>query len=127
MVERILILGNVRLSAELPVTTVPIYLHIQPLLASLPYDSSSKQLTFIITLHDDVHSLKHSTVTQYSPSDWLDVEYEKSDWVEERLVDVLRVGVEVVVQDVSRSVWLIDAHLLIERTGWVSTSPYGWV
>ncbi len=32
----------------------------------------------------------------------MEVRYEESDWVEERLVDVLRVGVEVVAQDVSR-------------------------
>jgi hypothetical protein len=40
-------------------------------------------------------------VTQPSPADWLEVEYERSDWVEERLVDVIRTGVEIVAQDVS--------------------------
>ena len=30
----------------------------------------------------------------------MDVEYERSDWVEERLVDVIRVGVEIVIQEV---------------------------
>ena len=64
--------------------------------------SPAKHLTFIVTLHDDQHGLKHSTVTQFSPADWLEVEYERSDWVEERLVDVIRVGVEIVVQEVSR-------------------------
>jgi hypothetical protein len=97
------------------VTTVPIYLHLQPVLVPLPFaeppsskekeaDSSvqPKHLTFIVTLHDDVHGLKQSTVTQYSPADWMDVEYERSDWVEERLVDVIRVGVEIVIQEVCR-------------------------
>jgi hypothetical protein len=95
------------------VTTVPIYLHLQPVLVALPFAEppSSKEkegapsvqpkhLTFIVTLHDDVHGLKQSTVTQYSPADWMDVEYERSDWVEERLVDVIRVGVEIVIQEV---------------------------
>lgn len=59
-----------------------------------------KHLTFIVTLHDDVHGLKQSTITQYSPADWMEVDYERSDWVEERLVDVIRVGVEVVIQEV---------------------------
>jgi hypothetical protein len=87
------------------VTTVPIYLHLQPVLVPLPFADSSvppKHLTFIVTLHDDVHGLKQSTVTQYSPADWMDVEYERSDWVEERLVDVIRVGVEIVIQEVCR-------------------------
>ncbi|KAG7528615.1 hypothetical protein FFLO_06038 [Filobasidium floriforme] len=97
---------------DLPVTTVPIYLHLQPVLVPLPFAEppSSKEkegapsvqpkhLTFIVTLHDDVHGLKQSTVTQYSPADWMDVEYERSDWVEERLVDVIRVGVEIVIQE----------------------------
>jgi len=53
-----------------------------------------------MTLHDPVHSLRFSSVTQSVPKDWLEVEYEQSDWVEERLVDVLRVGVEVIAQDV---------------------------
>lgn len=98
-------------TADLPVTTVPIYLHLQPVLVHLPFpeppsskdaDSSvqPKHLTFIVTLHDDVHGLKQSTITQYSPADWMEVDYERSDWVEERLVDVIRVGVEVVIQEV---------------------------
>jgi hypothetical protein len=108
-------------AADLPVSTVPVYLHLQPVLVPLAFpeppssketDASSssssttsssppKHLTFIVTLHDDQHGLKHSTVTQFSPADWLEVEYERSDWVEERLVDVIRVGVEIVIQEVS--------------------------
>ena len=61
----------------------------------------SKHLYFVMTLHDPVHSLRFSTVSQPSPADWLDVEYDSSDWVEERLVEVLRTGVEIVAQDVS--------------------------
>jgi hypothetical protein len=62
--------------------------------------SSPKHLYFVMTLHDPVHSLRFSTVSQPSPADWLDVEYDSSDWVEERLVEVLRTGVEIVAQDV---------------------------
>jgi hypothetical protein len=58
-------------------------------------------LYFLLTLHDPTHSLRFTTVTQPSPADWLDVEYERSDWVEERLVEVLRTSVEVIAQDVS--------------------------
>lgn len=112
-------------TAEVPVTTVPIFLHLQPVLAPLNIpeppllmsesESAStsasateskdkgpkKHLHFIITLQDPVHSLRFTSVSQPCPADWLEVEYERSDWVEERLVDVLRTGVEVVAQDVS--------------------------
>ena len=99
----------------MPVTTVPIFLYLQPVLAPLnipeppllmsEIESKDKEpkkhLQFIITLHDPVHSLRFTSVSQPSPADWLEVEYERSDWVEERLVDVLRTGVEIVAQDVS--------------------------
>ncbi|WWC91330.1 uncharacterized protein L201_006273 [Kwoniella dendrophila CBS 6074] len=98
---------------QVPVTTVPIFLHLQPLLAPLPYpeppihntSSSSvpseplKHLYFILTLKDPQHSLTFTTISQPSPSDWMDVEYEKSEWVEERLVEILRTSVEVIAQD----------------------------
>ncbi|GFZ47466.1 hypothetical protein JCM24511_05210 [Saitozyma sp. JCM 24511] len=108
---------------NVPVTTVPIFLHLQPLLAPLSIpeppillltdpaassattstSSSSKEpakhLHFIISLHDPAHSLRFTTTTQPVPGDWLEVEYEQSDWVEERLVDVLKTGIEVIAQD----------------------------
>jgi hypothetical protein len=31
----------------------------------------------------------------------MDVEYDQSEWVEERLVDIIRVSIEVIAQDVS--------------------------
>ncbi|KAK8843403.1 hypothetical protein IAR55_007060 [Kwoniella newhampshirensis] len=95
-----------------PVTTIPMFLHLQPLLAPLPFPeppillsststppAQPKHLYFLLTLQDPQHSLRFSTVTQPSPADWMDVEYEKSEWVEERLVEVLRTGVEVIAQD----------------------------
>lgn len=99
-------------------TTIPIFLHLQPLLAPLAIPeppvlikssddkaASPKHLFFLLTLHDPVHSLRFTTTTQPSPADWLEVEYENSDWVEERLVEVLRTGVEVMAQDVSQVIW----------------------
>ncbi|TXT08752.1 hypothetical protein VHUM_02880 [Vanrija humicola] len=100
-------------NADVPVTTVPVFLQFQPVLAPLPFhepsllikDSADKQasppqhLYFIVSLRDPSHGLQFSTVTQPVPGDWLDVEYEKSDWVEERLVDVLKTGTEVIAQD----------------------------
>lgn len=54
-----------------------------------------------MTIQDPSHGLRFTTVSQPAPGDWLEVEYEKSDWVEERLVEILRNGVEVLAQDVS--------------------------
>ena len=95
---------------------MPIFLHIQPLLVTLPYAEPSvllsapavteppKHLYFLLTLQDPSHSLQFTTATQAVPSDWLDVEYDQSEWVEERLVDVLKTGVEVLAQDVGHAV-----------------------
>lgn len=102
-------------------TTIPIFLHLQPVLAPLsipeppllldPKDAQSNEdskskskpthLHFVLTLHDPVHNLRFTTVSQSVPGDWLEVEYDQSEWVEERLVDVIRVGVEIIAQDVS--------------------------
>ena len=107
-------------------TTIPIFLHLQPIFAPLTIpeppllldpkakdsdpaaeavaaqkDEKPKHLHFVLTLHDPVHNLRFTTVSQSVPGDWLEVEYDQSEWVEERLVDVIRVGVEIIAQDVS--------------------------
>ncbi|WVF65670.1 hypothetical protein IAT40_000401 [Kwoniella sp. CBS 6097] len=104
--------GRGKSSPSVPVTTVPIFLHLQPLLAPLPYpeppiltssatstSTPPKHLQFLLTLQDPTHSLAFTTVSQPTPSDWMEVEYERSEWVEERLVEVLRTAVEVIAQD----------------------------
>ncbi|ORX39066.1 maintenance of telomere capping protein 1 [Kockovaella imperatae] len=108
--------GRARANPSVPVTTVPIFLHLQPVLAPLSIPeppillsqsksepgsapTPPKHLYFLMTLQDPSHSLRFTTVSQPAPADWLDVEYEKSDWVEERLVEVLRNGVEIIAQD----------------------------
>lgn len=100
---------------DVPVTTIPVFLQLQPVLATLPIPeppvrlsggastTPSKHLYFIVSLQDPTHDLQFVTVSQPSPGDWLDVEYDKSDWVEERLVEVIKTSVEIVAQDVSLS------------------------
>ena len=113
-------------------TTVPIFLHLQPLVAPLsipeppiilPKPSSTspgstppspKHLYFLVTLQDPSHSLRFTTVSQPCPADWMEVEYERSDWVEERLVEILRTGVEVIAQDVRCP--SLQAHMADEST-----------
>ncbi|OCF31385.1 hypothetical protein I316_06990 [Kwoniella heveanensis BCC8398] len=103
--------GRSKSHPSVPVTTVPIFLHLQPLLAPLPYpeppiltsststSTPPKHLQFLLTLQDPTHSLVFTTVSQPTPSDWMEVEYERSEWVEDRLVEVLRTAVEVIAQD----------------------------
>lgn len=62
--------------------------------------STPKHLHFVLSLQDPTHNLRFTTVSQPVPGDWLDVEYDQSEWVEERLVDVIRIGVEIIAQDV---------------------------
>lgn len=100
--------------AHVPVTTVPVFLVLQPVLAPLPIPepqllvsatteakTAPLHLYFILSLHDPTHGLQFTSVSQPSPGDWLDVEYDRSDWVEERLVDVIKTSVAIVAQDVS--------------------------
>ncbi|KAL7421174.1 hypothetical protein Q5752_004059 [Cryptotrichosporon argae] len=109
--------GRGKTGPNMPVTFVPVFLHLQPVLAPLavpepplllktssaaaaPAPSSPPEhLHFIVTLQDPAHALRFVTVSQPAPTGWLEVEYERSDWVEERLVDIIRVAVEVIAQD----------------------------
>lgn len=112
-----------------PVTTVPVYLLVQPVLAPLPIPEPALLLSeeaastppqhfyFIASLQDPIHGLRFTTVSQPAPADWLKVEYERSDWVEERLVEILRNATEVLAQDVSSTSSITD----------ISTSLHEWV
>ncbi|ODO01649.1 hypothetical protein I350_06473 [Cryptococcus amylolentus CBS 6273] len=106
--------ARARLHPDVPVTVVPIFLYLQPVLVPLPFPeppissnattpdkprTPPKHLQFLLTLEDPEHKLTFTTVTQPTPEDWMEVEYERSEWVEERLVEVIRTGVEVVAQD----------------------------
>ena len=112
-------------TAELPVHTTSVYLRIQPVLHPPPYPSPStpspppspspshdeqqhpdpdphpphQQLSFLLHLHDPSHGLTHTSQTQPIPARWLAqalVPWHANPWVEDRLVDALRVGLEVV-------------------------------
>ena len=67
--------------------------------ASSPSNPSTQSsLQFLISLSDPHHNLIHATVTQSVPSRWLDV-WDEYDWVEDLVVEAIRVGVEVVGQE----------------------------
>lgn len=107
-----------------PTTYSTVYLRVQPYLTSIPSapistsdePGSSKSpashapthLQFLLHLTSPSHSLTHTTTTQAVPSRWIDAFQEEEDagngeevnsWVEDVLVDVLRVGIEVIGQE----------------------------
>jgi hypothetical protein len=107
-----------------PTTYSTVYLRIQPYLTSIPPLSTSgpsdppssdppavpqsTHLQFILHLTSPSHALTHTTTTQAVPLRWVDAfQAEDADgqggqvnsWVEDVLVDVLRVGIEVIGQE----------------------------
>ncbi|KAI1797647.1 maintenance of telomere capping protein 1 [Ganoderma leucocontextum] len=95
-----------------PTTYSYVYLRVQPFSTTyaLPQISSGTEtpassssttqssLHFLISLSDPHHNLIHSTVTQSVPAKWLDV-WDEYDWVEDLVVEAIRIGVEVVGQE----------------------------
>jgi hypothetical protein len=100
-----------------PTTYSHVYLRIQPFTTShmLPQQATvdpasnaaptpagpaptQTNLQFIIHISDPWHQLVHTTVTQAVPGDWLQV-WDDYDWVEDLVVETLRVGVEVIGQE----------------------------
>ena len=63
-------------------------------------------MQFILYLSDPSHQLVHSTITQSIPGKWLDL-WDQYDWVEDLVVEAIRLGVEVIGQEyiVSRMGW----------------------
>ncbi|TNY23350.1 hypothetical protein DMC30DRAFT_347515 [Rhodotorula diobovata] len=105
--------------ATVPVTTCPVYLRIQPVLAPLPSlpasllpsssssdapststsPSSTKALFFLLLLRDPTHSLVHASTSQSMPATWLDIPFEDNEWVEDAMVEIIRRSVEIVGQE----------------------------
>ena len=103
-------------TAQNPTTYSYVYLRVQPFSTThaLPQISPSAEtpaaasasanpttqssLQFLISLSDPHHNLIHATVTQSVPGRWLDV-WDEYDWVEDLVVEAIRVGVEVVGQE----------------------------
>lgn len=67
---------------------------------------TQSHLQFIILMSDPWHQLVHTTVTQAVPGNWLEI-WDDYDWVEDLVVEALRVGVEVVGQE-----------YIVARMGW---------
>ena len=104
-----------------PTTYSSVFLRIQPFLSSpipapkLPNADETEsttpatppqQLQFVLHLVDPRHNIAHTTITQTVPAVWLEI-WDDYEWVEDLVVDVLRVGVEIVGEE-----------YLVSRMGW---------
>jgi hypothetical protein len=93
-------------STENPTEYSYIFLRVQPFTTSYKSRGSSvdaapqthEKLQFVLHLEDPGHKIVHTAVTQAVPANWLAV-WDKYDWVEDAVVEVLRVGVEVLGQE----------------------------
>lgn len=105
-----------------PTTYSTVYIRVQPFFSpeiptkipGRPQDAASpivpkmeqKQLKFLLYLVDPTHELAHASVTQGTSANWTAI-WDNHEWVEEIVVEVLRVGVEVLGQ-----------HYVADRMGW---------
>ncbi|KZT52755.1 hypothetical protein CALCODRAFT_486874 [Calocera cornea HHB12733] len=102
-------------SQQNPTTYSSVFLRIQPYFSSLSLDPSAtsesapskRQLQFLLHLSDPTHTLLHTQVTQGVPVEWLDI-WDDNEWVEDMVVEAIRVGVEVIGQEyvVARMGWM---------------------
>ncbi|EPS99107.1 hypothetical protein FOMPIDRAFT_1037151 [Fomitopsis schrenkii] len=111
-------------SAQNPTTYSYVFIRIQPYMTTFPLPQPSVNngitplvapterisLQFLLYLSDPSHQLNHSTVTQAVPGNWLDF-WDEYEWVEDLVVEAIRVGVEVIGQEyiVSRMGWKYSA------------------
>lgn len=125
------------MTAGVPVTVSPVFLRIQPILAPLPFPypvptplagstapppaasaPEKPHLYFLLLLSDPSHRLRHSTVSQPVPAQWLEIPYDDNEWVEEQLVGVIGRGIEVLGQDyVARRMGLLGPGAEVEGEG----------
>ncbi|KAF9413037.1 hypothetical protein BGZ94_000863 [Podila epigama] len=56
-------------------------------------------VSYVIVLQDPTHKLEFESVSQSLPAHWLLIPYEENEWVEDRMVDCIRLAVGVIAQD----------------------------
>ncbi|KAF8938164.1 maintenance of telomere capping protein 1 [Dissophora ornata] len=56
-------------------------------------------VSFVLVLHDPTHKLEFESSSQSMPAQWLLIPYEENEWVEDRMVDCIRLAVGVIAQD----------------------------
>jgi hypothetical protein len=56
-------------------------------------------ISYVIVLQDPTHKLEFESASQSLPAHWLLIPYEENEWVEDRMVDCIRLAVGVIAQD----------------------------
>lgn len=90
-------------NGAVPVIHCPVFMALQPVkMIMSPIDeddTETHQLSFIIMMVDPTHNLKFKTYSQSLPLHWLDIPYEENEWVEDKMVDIIRMSVTSIAQD----------------------------
>ncbi|CAO3678472.1 unnamed protein product [Rhizopus microsporus] len=90
-------------SGAVPVIHCPVFMAIQPVKLSMPpmdaEDDENSQLSFILLMVDPGHNLKFKTCSQTIPLGWLNIPYEENEWVEDKMIEVIRMAVTTIAQD----------------------------
>ncbi|KAF0488453.1 maintenance of telomere capping protein 1 [Gigaspora margarita] len=85
----------------------PVFMAIQPTKAN-PYSLQNQSdtvsdpdqyLFYVIVLTDPTHNLTFKTFSQALPVGWLDIPYEENEWVEAKMVSVIKLAVQSIAQD----------------------------
>lgn len=76
----------------------PVYLSIQASQLDLVSDQTDK-MAFTLLLTDVKHQLEFHGLSQSIPKKWLEIPYEENEWVEEKLVKVLRLSLTTIAQE----------------------------
>ncbi|KAG0349354.1 hypothetical protein BG004_007538 [Podila humilis] len=92
-------------------TSCPVFMAIQPCRVprhgyNQPADHPTAKLaekdvfvSYVIVLQDPTHKLEFESVSQSLPAHWLLIPYEENEWVEDRMVECIRLAVGVIAQD----------------------------
>ncbi|KAG8966654.1 hypothetical protein FRC05_002456 [Tulasnella sp. 425] len=124
-------------SVSNPTTYSPVFLRIQPFTSTFPptpdpaftepeATTTKTVLQFLLYLSDPSHKLIHTAVSQTIPASWLALwdeddkpgaQRKNGEWIEDMLVEALRVAVEVIGQEyiVARMSWDPAAAVLTEK------------
>ncbi|KAL9554833.1 hypothetical protein MBANPS3_002634 [Mucor bainieri] len=111
-------------SGAVPVIHCPVFMAIQPVKMTMApideEDTEQHQLGFIILMVDPTHHLKFKTYSQSLPLSWLDIPYEENEWVEDKMVDIIRMSVTSIAQDY---VWTRMSGNATTTTTTTTTAP----
>lgn len=76
----------------------PVYLSVQATNLDL-VEEQNNQMAFTLLLSDPRHKLEFQGLSQSIPKRWLEIPYEENEWVEEKLVKILRLSLTTIAQE----------------------------